>query len=251
MLTTAGSGFSRCGNRSVTRWREDAVCDDWGSYFYLRDVRSGAVWSGGFQPALRESQNYEAIFTDSKADFKRRDAGILTHTEIIVSNEDDAELRRLTVVNESTRTREIEIASYSEIVLTEQAADNAHTAFSNMFVETEFVSDSQSWTWYTGSAAWLYRAALENILGFQKSGEFLTFAPCIPRDWKEFEITYRYKSAAYHITFENPHNVCGGRAIIGADGKTLSSNRINLADDGQTHRVRIVLEDSLVNVAAN
>lgn len=97
------------------------------------------------------------------------------------------------------------------------------------------------WTWYTGASGWLYRAALETILGFQKSGEFLTIAPCIPCDWKEFEITYRYKSATYHITVENPHNVCGGRVLIEADGETLLSNRIKLADDGQMHNVRIIL----------
>ena len=144
MLTTAGSGFSRCGTRSVTRWREDAVRDDWGSFFYLRDVRSGAVWSSGFQPTLREPQDYEVVFTESKADFRRRDAGVFTHTEIIVSTEDDAELRRVIVVNESSREREIEITSYAEIVLNEQAADEAHPAFSNMFVKTEYLADRQT-----------------------------------------------------------------------------------------------------------
>ncbi len=144
MVTTAGSGFSRCGTRAVTRWREDAVRDDWGSFFYLRDVRSGAVWSSGFQPTLREPQDYEVVFTESKADFRRRDAGIFTHTEIIVSTEDDAELRRVTLTNESTRTREIEITSYAEVVLNEQAADEAHPAFSNMFVKTEYVAAQQT-----------------------------------------------------------------------------------------------------------
>ncbi|MDQ2918730.1 MAG: hypothetical protein M3R10_02490, partial [Verrucomicrobiota bacterium] len=144
MLTTAGSGFSRYGNRAVTRWREDAARDDWGQFFYLRDVKSGAIWSSGFQPTLREPQNYEVIFTESKAEFKRRDAGIFTHTEIIVATEDDAELRRVTLTNESTRPREIEITSYAEIVLNEQAADEAHPAFSNMFVETEYIAARQT-----------------------------------------------------------------------------------------------------------
>ncbi len=107
------------------------------------------------------------------------------------------------------------------------------------------------WTWYTGSAAWLYRSALENILGFQKDGEVLTIEPCIPRDWKEFEITYHYKSAIYQITVANPHGVSGGSGKINVDGEPHSSNRIELVDDGQTHSVRIVLEDSLVTVAAN
>jgi len=144
MLTTAGSGFSRCGNRAVTRWREDVVRDDWGQYFYLRDVRSGAIWSSGFQPTLREPQDYEVTFTESKADFRRRDAGISTHMEVIVATEDDAELRRLTVTNDSSRTREIEITSYAEIVLSEQATDESHMAFNKMFVETEYIAGQQT-----------------------------------------------------------------------------------------------------------
>ena len=144
MITSAGGGFSRCGSKAVTRWREDAALDNWGKFFYLRDVRSGAVWSSGFQPTLREPQDYAAIFTESKAEFTRRDAGILTRTEIVVSTEDDAELRRVNVTNETARTREIEITSYAEIVINEQAADEAHRAFSNMFVETEYVAASRT-----------------------------------------------------------------------------------------------------------
>ncbi len=144
MLTTAGSGYSRLGNYAITRWREDAILDNWGQFFYLRDVRSNAVWSSGFQPVLREPQEYEVVFTESKANFKRRDAGILTNMEIIAATEDDAELRRITLTNESSRTREIEATSYSEIVINEQAADEAHPAFTNLFVETEYDATRQT-----------------------------------------------------------------------------------------------------------
>ncbi|MDH3492747.1 MAG: hypothetical protein OEM82_04295 [Acidobacteriota bacterium] len=141
MLTTAGSGYSRVGNCSVTRWREDTTCDDWGQFVYFRDLRSGAVWSGGLQPVLREPQRYEVVFSESKADFERSDAGISTKTEIVVATEDDAELRRITLTNESTRTREIEVTSYGEIVLNQQATDQAHPAFANLFVNTEWDED--------------------------------------------------------------------------------------------------------------
>ncbi len=137
MLTNAGSGFSRRGEIAVTRWREDAVRDDRGTFFYLRDLGSGAVWSAGLQPVLRETADYEAVFTESKATFKRRDAGITTRTEIIVATEEDAELRRLTLTNDLGYEREIEVTSYLEVVLAPQAADEAHPAFSNLFVETE------------------------------------------------------------------------------------------------------------------
>lgn len=138
MITSAGSGYSGCGPLAVTRWREDVTRDHWGSYCYVRDVRSGAVWSTGYQPVGREPQAYEVSFSEDKVDFWRQDAGISTHTEVVVSAEDNAELRRVSVTNYSTRPREIELTSYSEIVLAPPAADAAHPAFSNLFVETEF-----------------------------------------------------------------------------------------------------------------
>ena len=97
------------------------------------------------------------------------------------------------------------------------------------------------WTWYTGAAGWLYRAALENILGFNKCGETLSIEPSIPADWKEFEIIYRYQTATYHIKVENPHGICSGSTEIELDGKTLPSNRIELVDDEMTHTVRVII----------
>jgi cyclic beta-1,2-glucan synthetase len=141
MVTTAGAGYSTCRGLAVTRWREDGTRDNYGSFFYLRDVRSGAVWSAGYQPVGRRAQAYEVTFSEDKVDFRQTDAGILTHTEIIVSPEDDAEVRRVSITNTSSRVREIEITSYGEWVLAPQAADAAHPAFSNLFVETEFVAN--------------------------------------------------------------------------------------------------------------
>ncbi|MEO8042600.1 MAG: hypothetical protein ABI646_08325, partial [Acidobacteriota bacterium] len=97
------------------------------------------------------------------------------------------------------------------------------------------------WTWYTGAAGWMYRAALENILGFTKAGDILSIDPCVPRDWKEFEIAYRYKSTMYSIRVENPNGVSGGAASIEIDGRMLEANRIDLVDDKITHAVRVVL----------
>jgi cyclic beta-1,2-glucan synthetase len=140
MLTTAGAGYSMCGRLAVTRWREDATRDNWGSFVYLRDVRSRRVWSAGFQPVGREPQAYEVNFAEDKAEFWRTDAGLVTHTEIIVSPEDNSEVRRITLTNNSTRVREIELTSYAEVVLAPPAADSAHPAFSNLFIETEFIA---------------------------------------------------------------------------------------------------------------
>jgi cyclic beta-1,2-glucan synthetase len=140
MITSAGGGYSTCGPLAVTRWREDATRDNWGSFVYVRDVRSGAVWSAGHQPIAAKPQNYEVAFSEDKADFWRRDAGIVTHMEVIVSAEDNAEMRRLSLANYSNRPREIELTSYSEIVLAPAASDRAHPAFSNLFIETQYDS---------------------------------------------------------------------------------------------------------------
>ena len=96
VVTSAGGGYSRWRDLAVTRWREDATRDCWGSFCYLRDLDSGAFWSTAWQPTLKPAKRYEAIFTQGRAEFRRRDDRIDTHTEISVSPEDDIELRRIT-----------------------------------------------------------------------------------------------------------------------------------------------------------
>ena len=138
MVTTAGSGYSRCGQMAVTRWREDATRDHWGTFIYLRDLRSDAIWSAGWQPTNAVPQDYQVSFSEDKVEIRRRDGGFQTLTEIIVSPEDNAEVRRVSVTNQTGRVAEIELTSYAEVVLAPPAADAAHPAFSNLFIETEF-----------------------------------------------------------------------------------------------------------------
>ena len=141
MLTAAGSGYSRWGDLAITRWREDVTCDAWGSYVFLRDVSSGEVWSAGYQPSGAEPDSYEVAFSEDRAEIVRRDGSLTTTIEVAVSPEDDAEVRRVSISNLGTRTREIELTSYAELVLVPAAADAAHPAFSKLFVQTEFVAD--------------------------------------------------------------------------------------------------------------
>ncbi len=140
MLTGAASGSSRWHDLAVTRWREDLTRDDSGSYFFLRDIESGAVWSAGYQPTGVEPDSFEASFTEDRAEFIRVDAAITTILEVIVSPEDDAEVRRISIVNGGNRTRDMEITSYCELVLATAAADTAHPAFSKLFVQTEYAA---------------------------------------------------------------------------------------------------------------
>jgi cellobiose phosphorylase len=141
MVTSAGSGYSRWRDIEVTRWRADTTCDAYGSYCYIKDADSSALWSAGYQPVKTAAGIYSVIFTADKAEFKRRDSGIETRTEIAVSPEDNVEVRRITLTNHSDRKRRIELTSYAEIALAQHNTDRAHPAFNKIFIETEAAID--------------------------------------------------------------------------------------------------------------
>ncbi|MGE0114324.1 MAG: glucoamylase family protein [Steroidobacteraceae bacterium] len=140
MLTGAGSGYSRWRELGLTRWREDATRDDTGSYIFLRDVADGTVWSAGYQPSGTEPDRYAVTFTEDRAEFYRCDGTLTTTLHVVVSPEDDAEVRRVSITNSGDAARDIDVTSYSELVLAPPAADHAHPAFSKLFVQTEYVT---------------------------------------------------------------------------------------------------------------
>ena len=144
MATHAGGSTSRWRDLAVTRWREDATSDGWGTFIYLRDRDNGKYWSTAHQPTLRRADHYEAIFVQARAEYRRRDHAIEAHTEISVSPEDDVEIRRVTLTNQSSRRRHIEVTSYAEVVLAPLNADLAHRSFSNLFVQTEILPAQQA-----------------------------------------------------------------------------------------------------------
>ncbi|MFI5107270.1 MAG: GH36-type glycosyl hydrolase domain-containing protein [Terriglobales bacterium] len=139
MVTNAGGGYSRWKDIAVTRWREDTTCDNWGTFCFLRDVASGQFWSTAYQPTREPSEEYEAIFSEARAEFRCRKHDFVTHTEVAVSPEDDIELRRITITNRAWTRRAIDVTSYAEVVLASAAADALHPAFSNLFVQTEIL----------------------------------------------------------------------------------------------------------------
>ncbi len=139
MLTNAGGGYSRRQQLALTRWREDITSDNWGSFVFVRDLDSGDVWSTTHQPSGREADEYEVSYSLDRAVFRRLDTGLETRTEVVVSPEDDVELRRVSITNHSHRARNLDLTSYAEVVLAPGAADLAHPAFSNLFVETTAV----------------------------------------------------------------------------------------------------------------
>ena len=144
MVTSSGGSYSRWKDLAVTRWREDATTDNWGNFCYVRDVDSGAFWSTTYQPTLVEPKKYEVIFSEGRAEFRRQDRGLELYTEIVVSPEDDIELRRTRITNKSAARRTIELTSYAEVVMAPAAADNAHPAFSKLFVQTEILRNENA-----------------------------------------------------------------------------------------------------------
>jgi cyclic beta-1,2-glucan synthetase len=144
MLTQAGGGYSRWKDIAVTRWREDSTCDNWGLFSYVRDVNTGDFWSISHQPTAGSMERFKAVFSEAHVEFSRSDAHIETYTEIVVSPEDDIELRRSRIRNGTKVRRTIEFTSYAEVVLTSQANDQAQPAFSNLFVETELLPEQHA-----------------------------------------------------------------------------------------------------------
>ena len=140
MLTAAGAGYSRWGDIAVTRWREDSTRDDSGSFIFLRDKESGKTWSAGAQPLGGDGQ-YQVAFGEDHAEFSRRDGSLTTSLHVLVSGEDDGEVRRISINNRGRRSRDIAVTSYAEVVLAAPAADHAHPAFAKMFVVTEFLPE--------------------------------------------------------------------------------------------------------------
>ena len=144
IVTNAGGGSSFCRGLAVTKSRRDPTRDPGSQFVYLRDVRSGFVWSATYQPTAVEPDDYVVEFRTDRATFRRHDDEVSTQLDVAVSTEDDVEVRRVTVVNQSTRIREIDVTSYAEIVLAPPADDLAHPAFGKLFLETEYLADSKA-----------------------------------------------------------------------------------------------------------
>jgi cellobiose phosphorylase len=144
MISNSGGGYSRWKEIAVTRWRPDTTLDNWGTFCYIKEVGKDNYWSAAYQPVQQPSDHFEAIFSEARVEFRRRDGDIDTHYEIVVSSEDDIELRRVQLTNRSRTRKTIELTSYAEVVLTSADTDSMHPAFSNLFVQTEIVQKHQA-----------------------------------------------------------------------------------------------------------
>ena len=141
MITNRGSGYSKREDIFLNRWREDLTNDNLGMFVYIKDIKSREYWSNFYQPCKKDIKDYEVSFSLDKAKFERIDDKIKTTTEVCVSNEEDGEIRKVTITNNSEEDKILEITSYFEVVLNKYDADLVHPSFSNLFISTEFVED--------------------------------------------------------------------------------------------------------------
>ncbi|MBI5352727.1 MAG: hypothetical protein HZB50_08840 [Chloroflexi bacterium] len=143
MITNAGGGFSQWRQFALTRWHADTTLDQWGTWIYVQDRDSGALWSATCQPVNCASENQEVLFYPHKVEFQRSDNGISLRTGVTVSI-DGVEIRRVNILNEGDRPRRLRLTSYAEVVLTEQSADRRHPAFNKLFIESEYLSNENA-----------------------------------------------------------------------------------------------------------
>jgi cyclic beta-1,2-glucan synthetase len=138
MITNAGGGYSQWREYALTRWQADTTLDQWGTWIYLQDCESGALWSATCQPIGCAPEHQEVLFYPHKVEFRRWDNGISLCTEITIGS-DGVEIRRVNILNDSDRARRLKLTSYGEVVLAAQAADRRHPAFNKLFIESEYL----------------------------------------------------------------------------------------------------------------
>ena len=144
MVTNAGGGYSQWGSFDITRWRSDRTLDAWGTFCYVREADSERTWANTYHPVCGKVEAYSVSFALDRAVFQRSDNNIRTETEIVVSPEDDVEIRRMTFVNRSMLTRRLNLTSYIELAMAPHNADRQHPAFNKLFIETEAVPEYQA-----------------------------------------------------------------------------------------------------------
>ncbi len=141
LITGSGGGYSQWNDTALTRWHADTTLEDWGTWIYVLDRDSGEQWSASYQPVATPAASQEVLFYAHKAEFRRRDQDISLHMQITVAPDDDLEIRRITIANHSDRPRHLRLASYGEVVLAPQNADQRHPAFNKLFIESEYLPE--------------------------------------------------------------------------------------------------------------
>ncbi|MGL4109679.1 GH36-type glycosyl hydrolase domain-containing protein [Clostridium sp. LP20] len=141
MLTLSGSGYGKKENMTVYRWKGDNTSDSSGMFFYIKNLNSNDYWSSTYEPCKDGGEDYTVEFTLDKGVYKRKDGSIETEEQVVVSPEDDVEIRKIILKNTGNKGRSIEITSYMEVTLQSFEGDAVHPSFSNLFIGTEYVEE--------------------------------------------------------------------------------------------------------------
>ncbi len=144
MVTNSGGGYSQWGDREITRWRSDRTCDSWGTFCYIHEADADRLWSTTYHPVGGKVESYSVDFALDRAVFRRLAKGLHTETEVTVSQEDDVEIRRITLINRSALVRRLNLTSYSELSMAPHNADRQHPAFNKLFIRTEAVPEQRA-----------------------------------------------------------------------------------------------------------
>jgi cyclic beta-1,2-glucan synthetase len=137
MVTNSGAGYSQWGGQELTRWRSDPTCDSGGIFCYIHEVEQDQLWSTTWHPVGGTVKRYSVDFALDRAVFRRVDSGIHSETEVVVSPDDDVEVRRITLINRSSHSRSLNLTSYVELSMAPHTADRQHPAFNKLFIQTE------------------------------------------------------------------------------------------------------------------
>jgi len=140
LITNVGSGYSQWQGLSLTRWEADTTLDGLGTWVYLQDQDSGALWSAGYQPTIIPRDYQHVAFYPHQAEFQRRDHDITVNMQVTVAPDDDVEIRQINLINHSDQPRRLRVTSYGEVVLAPQG--ERHPAFNKLFIESEYLPDS-------------------------------------------------------------------------------------------------------------
>jgi cyclic beta-1,2-glucan synthetase len=141
LISSSGGGYSRWKDVDLTRWRSDPTLDAYGTWIYLQDQESGALWSIGYQPTASHPDSQEVVFYPHKAEFRRRDGEISATMEITIPPQDDLEIRAITLMNQGDQVRHLKLTSYAEVILAPQSTDQRHPAFNKLFIESEYLPE--------------------------------------------------------------------------------------------------------------
>ncbi|WP_294358516.1 glucoamylase family protein [uncultured Clostridium sp.] len=141
MVTNSGSGYSKKEDMDVYRFKEDVTLNESGMFFYIKDVRNEDIFSPTYQPTKVLGNDYRVSFALDKIEFKKNYNGFSTSLNIAVLEEDNGELREIDITNNSGEDKIIEVTSYMEVTLANYGADAVHPAFSNLFINTEFIEN--------------------------------------------------------------------------------------------------------------